>query len=276
MIDTTRGGVVYTITSLRQVRAKTLTPGTLACCSANLGDKRLSGDYNRTCGPDGWQGDPLVCEADPRALCTLKTVTAFTAKVEDGTPVFANASGGLSKAPYPNDRVLNCTRLVDVTCQGWHVTFVPSVIDLTDGIDFLHVYDGDTLDPEKRIAVFATGDPNPYDGFSGTRRTNWISATTSQSKMTLQFITSGEGYKTNAQNYGFAGLYFTGTYSYVQCVLDNIDNFEVCQIAGNGITEGTEECDDGNFIDGDGCSRDMKIEVTLCDIELEFQYQPLS
>ena len=31
-----------------------------------------------------------------------------------------------------------------------------------------------------------------------------------QSKMTLQLITSGEGYKTNAQNYGFAGLYFTG------------------------------------------------------------------
>ena len=191
----------------------------------------------------------------------------------DGTPVYANASGSLSKAPYPNDRVLNCTRLVDVTCQGWHVTFVPDIIDLTDDIDFLYVYDGDTLDPAKRIAVFATGDPKPYDGFSGTDRTDWISATTSQTKMTLQFITSGEGYKTNAENYGFRD-YFTGTYHYIQCVLDNIDNFEVCEIAGNGVPEGTEECDDGNFINGDGCSSEMKIEMRFCDWELEYEVSP--
>ena len=80
-------------------------------------------------------------------------MTDFTAKVDDGTPVYANESGSLTSAPYPNDRVLNCTRLVDVTCQGWHVTFVPSVIDLTDGIDFLYIYDGDTFDPEKRLCL---------------------------------------------------------------------------------------------------------------------------
>ena len=83
---------------------------------------------------------------------------------------------------------------------------MPELVDLTDGIDFLRVYDGNTVDPSKRIAVFATGDPAPYEGFSGTQRTDWISATTSQSKMTLQFYASGEGYKTNAQNYGFTGF----------------------------------------------------------------------
>ena len=36
-------------------------------------------------------------------------------------------------------------------------------------------------------------------------------------------------------------------------------------ICGDGVTEGAEECDDGNLIDGDGCSQFCEIEIP-CDV----------
>jgi CSLREA domain-containing protein len=33
-----------------------------------------------------------------------------------------------------------------------------------------------------------------------------------------------------------------------------------CETCGNGVIEGAEECDDGNTIDGDGCSADCRLE----------------
>lgn len=36
------------------------------------------------------------------------------------------------------------------------------------------------------------------------------------------------------------------------------------QVCGNGIVEGTEECDDGNLISGDGCSSTCQIEPGIC------------
>jgi len=51
-------------------------------------------------------------------------------------------------------------------------------------------------------------------------------------------------------------------------------NFEFSEIycnyeCGNGMQEGSEECDDGNTADGDGCSANCTIEELLCDPEAE-------
>ena len=35
-------------------------------------------------------------------------------------------------------------------------------------------------------------------------------------------------------------------------------------VCGNGIAEGTEECDDGNLVGGDGCNQICKLEYWLC------------
>ncbi len=32
-------------------------------------------------------------------------------------------------------------------------------------------------------------------------------------------------------------------------------------VCGNGIVEGTEECDDGDTDDGDGCSAQCKVQI---------------
>jgi len=37
-------------------------------------------------------------------------------------------------------------------------------------------------------------------------------------------------------------------------------------VCGNGVAEGSEECDDGNTVSGDGCSDSCKIEFTGSDI----------
>jgi len=39
---------------------------------------------------------------------------------------------------------------------------------------------------------------------------------------------------------------------------NELDDASVSSICGNGIVEGSEECDDGNDIDGDGCDSDCK------------------
>ena len=43
------------------------------------------------------------------------------------------------------------------------------------------------------------------------------------------------------------------------CALD-----PACTVCGDNVTEGIEECDDGNTIPGDGCSADCKIEPCPC------------
>jgi cysteine-rich repeat protein len=40
-------------------------------------------------------------------------------------------------------------------------------------------------------------------------------------------------------------------------------NMAVAPICGNGLLEDVEDCDDGNLVDGDGCSSDCKIEKPL-------------
>ena len=41
-----------------------------------------------------------------------------------------------------------------------------------------------------------------------------------------------------------------------------INDFGVCrEICGDGVMKGEYECDDGNLLDGDGCSRDCEIET---------------
>jgi cysteine-rich repeat protein len=43
-------------------------------------------------------------------------------------------------------------------------------------------------------------------------------------------------------------------------VTNNTDNSTLCVTqCGDGIKVGTEECDDGNNIDGDGCNSDCTI-----------------
>ena len=251
-------------------------PGESCLLQCDHGYERVSGDFARTCGKDGlWLGDPLKCAPVKEGLCTMDNdVTPFASRIEDGTSAFATSMGNLTQAPYPPNKILNCTRVIDVTCQGWFITFVPYKIDLAPDVDFLYVYDGDTLDPSKRLAIFATGDPKPYFGFTGSNRTDFTSVTTSQPKMTLHFVTSGNAHNFHTAHYGFEGMYYTGTYDYIQCVLKNVENFENCQVAGNGITEGTEECDDGNFANGDGCSSDMKIETRKCISDLEYELSP--
>jgi cysteine-rich repeat protein len=39
-----------------------------------------------------------------------------------------------------------------------------------------------------------------------------------------------------------------------------IDTTIICSVCGNGVLEGSEECDDGNSEDGDGCSKACKSE----------------
>ncbi|CAG9323274.1 unnamed protein product [Blepharisma stoltei] len=43
----------------------------------------------------------------------------------------------------------------------------------------------------------------------------------------------------------------------------NISNACLAQVCGDGIIEGSEQCDDGNYINGDGCSN-CKIDVYVC------------
>jgi cysteine-rich repeat protein len=40
------------------------------------------------------------------------------------------------------------------------------------------------------------------------------------------------------------------------------DTNQMSSICGNGVVESGEECDDGNLVDGDGCSSDCKIEIS--------------
>ena len=73
---------------------------------------------------------------------------------------------------------------------------------------------------------------------------------------------------------GFEGLYYTGTKDYIDRVLQNANEIESCQTAGNGITEGEEECDDGNLISGDGYSASMQFELNTCDPANFFESSP--
>jgi cysteine-rich repeat protein len=68
------------------------------------------------------------------------------------------------------------------------------------------------------------------------------------------------------------GLQESTTYSYNVTAIDNasnesgmsntaVTNTPTCQVCGNGIVETGEECDDGNNIDGDGCSATCTIEA---------------
>lgn len=53
------------------------------------------------------------------------------------------------------------------------------------------------------------------------------------------------------------------------CATDVIASGGSCQTCGNGAVEGTEECDDGNVVDGDGCSAACEEEEdtrTACDL----------
>ena len=53
----------------------------------------------------------------------------------------------------------------------------------------------------------------------------------------------------------------------------NITITAVVAVCGNGITEGAEECDDGNVVSGDGCSATCQIEAVcgdgFCDVKRE-------
>lgn len=40
-------------------------------------------------------------------------------------------------------------------------------------------------------------------------------------------------------------------------------NISSCPVCGNGVVEGKEECDDGNRMDGDGCTHGCRIEESL-------------
>ena len=44
----------------------------------------------------------------------------------------------------------------------------------------------------------------------------------------------------------------------------NLDDEVAPVVCGDGVQEGGEECDDGNTIDGDGCSANCEIEPVLC------------
>jgi cysteine-rich repeat protein/parallel beta-helix repeat protein len=48
------------------------------------------------------------------------------------------------------------------------------------------------------------------------------------------------------------------------CSLGCLNNQCNQQNCGNGIKEGLEQCDDGNLINGDGCSSQCKIEISNC------------
>ncbi len=41
-------------------------------------------------------------------------------------------------------------------------------------------------------------------------------------------------------------------------------------VCGNGVIELPEECDDGNTVDGDGCSSTCQIEATVCEIKTDY------
>lgn len=45
---------------------------------------------------------------------------------------------------------------------------------------------------------------------------------------------------------------------------DNIPSCQPCPVCGNGILETVEECDDGNNVDGDGCSAMCMLEAASC------------
>ncbi len=53
------------------------------------------------------------------------------------------------------------------------------------------------------------------------------------------------------------------------CTSDNFVNSTTLQcqpqICGNNRWEGTEQCDDGNYIDGDGCSSCMIDQYYVCN-----------
>jgi cysteine-rich repeat protein len=60
---------------------------------------------------------------------------------------------------------------------------------------------------------------------------------------------------------------YTGKYAYHCHILEHEDHemmrqFQTIQ-CGNGVVEPSEECDDGNQIDGDGCSSDCDVEDSL-------------
>lgn len=56
--------------------------------------------------------------------------------------------------------------------------------------------------------------------------------------------------------------------------MNNENNTSVCRLiydskCGDGIVTGTETCDDGNYIDGDGCNMQCEVEIGGVEVKIE-------
>ena len=65
------------------------------------------------------------------SICEERDVRAYARKLGSG------ASSSLTPRVLPPDRDYNCTKLIDVTCEGWSITFFLSRIDVEEGKDFV-------------------------------------------------------------------------------------------------------------------------------------------
>lgn len=201
---------------------------TLGC---KYGAVEVSGMARRVCGADGlWSDEPLVCRLPDESICTTERIRAYAGKVQSGKPD--------SGESLPKNSDYNCTKLIDVSCEGWTVTFVPTKVKLPSDAK-LYLYNGNAIDASKRIPLFRKGSGVPSESVEG--EADYLSATSSESQMLLHFVTDAASRKDASSRYtGFEGYFFTGTKDYVDCVVANPEKFEVCQTAGNGIVEGEE------------------------------------